>query len=390
MYKMWNLEAEQEKTKHLAGYFYYAMAECERWFGKFGDAEIQCQVLTWHRSMTLPLSKTHDNYVILLALCVSDNSTKIELGHEMYHVLTAWRRGLRQRMAVDEMLAILTSRQLLISQDVDLYIRTVEQRSLFGDPAQVNLYTLFKSKFDRRPEPSSHEPFVSLQIADAIVRTGKALVSIAGWSNICAILQAFTFEEWIESIEDSVIRTQIEEVLELDIPTTTAGVCLHNAYTAEQSCAYARALFWLGRHAQAIELLSIDTSDLKDDVNARQLLADLLFHTGNVEEATVMYTSLLADDPENTRVRTDFGMQLLICSKHRGAIKQLTQALGEQPGVPEVQYHLGVAYWRAQQYLRAEECWNAVDGTNNHYLLEGIRLARESSTTTVLPFFSSL
>ena len=388
--KLLNLEDEQKKTRHLCAFFSYAQTACERWFGLPADGNVKCDIVTWHRTMFVPAEGLNHTHLILLALSPFEKPDCLNLGHEVYHCFTYNRRGVRELMPIDEMLATLCSLQLLKERGMEDYARMVEQRSLMRAKSLVDIPELLARKFTRRPDMFSNQAFVDAPIVDDLVCTGKALGSIVSWRAICQMIHSDTLGQWIVTLGDVGKEREISEVLCFPFEGEEAPMREDESLRKQQVKGFALALFWVGRRAQAITQLTTAIRRFGADPHMNQLLADFLFLNGQIAEGKAIYEFLIASDSTKAVFHTDFGMHLLMNGQNREAISYFQQLPLQDIGSHEVQYHLGLAYWLAKQYMRAEECWNRVHGTGNEFLVDGIRRCTESDTTPIFPFFSSL
>ncbi len=104
----------------------------------------------------------------------------------------------------------------------------------------------------------------------------------------------------------------------------------------------------------------------------------------NLNEAQQMLQKAIDIDPDEGAIRDSLGWVMLLNKHIDEAIKQLELASETIPQDPELNYHLGVAYWKAGRYLEAVNQWNVAltcnpDEKNKALILHALQKAHKSS-----------
>jgi TPR repeat protein len=94
------------------------------------------------------------------------------------------------------------------------------------------------------------------------------------------------------------------------------------------------------------------------ELNAKNNLAYSWIDTGrNVEEALSMLREVLASAPHEAAYLDSYGWALYQLGRYREALPPLCDAARRDPGHPEVQAHLGDAFWRLGRKAEARQQW---------------------------------
>ncbi len=134
------------------------------------------------------------------------------LAHEMYHRVTKHHRGLRQLLWVDEMMAEVSTRQLLCEQGytdyADLRLQVDRQKV-----KQLNVSALKNAQ--RRRVLLGLRGFAYPEgFAEGVSLLGATLEKIVGWEQMCRLIHCQTWDEWLVILPDDV-RLQVCRLLGL-------------------------------------------------------------------------------------------------------------------------------------------------------------------------------
>lgn len=102
----------------------------------------------------------------------------------------------------------------------------------------------------------------------------------------------------------------------------------------------------------------------------------------NLKQAQTMLQKAIDIAPEEGAIRDSLGWVLVLNNQTDLAIKQLEQAAETIPQDPELNYHLGVAYWKVGRYLEAVNQWNEAltcnpDAENKKLILQALQKAHQ-------------
>lgn len=138
------------------------------------------------------------------------------ISHEMYHRVTAGRKGLAGQMWVQEVMACLTSDWFLRNQSFEGYADYAkEYRMSTTERADVQAIRACRRQKSRdwvfRGKSVYPDGFGA-----SVYRTGYALISLLDGNDLCRIVKAATLEEWITSLP---LENQYGVCKVLEIPT---------------------------------------------------------------------------------------------------------------------------------------------------------------------------
>lgn len=140
-------------------------------------------------------------------IAISNKATAPEqlcsvIAHEMYHRVTAGRKGLAGEMWVQEMMAILSSHWFLRRQGFTEYADAVKKRWLDA-PGEANVSLLRDSHRRRGGEWILRGGNVySAEFTNSVGRIGHALICLMDGDDLCRMVKAATLEEWIASLPE--------------------------------------------------------------------------------------------------------------------------------------------------------------------------------------------
>jgi len=125
-----------------------------------------------------------------------------DIAHEMYHRVTAGRKGLAGEMWVQEVLACLTSDWFLRSQGLEGYADHARDYWLSmmekADVQTIRTYRRQKS----RDWVFRGKSFYPNGFGDSVHRTGFSLSNLLDRSALCRMVEAETLDEWIASLPE--------------------------------------------------------------------------------------------------------------------------------------------------------------------------------------------
>ncbi|MFT8717819.1 tetratricopeptide repeat protein [Acetobacter sp.] len=127
----------------------------------------------------------------------------------------------------------------------------------------------------------------------------------------------------------------------------------------ERAAAYERAGDWPKAEADLLEARKM----VPDEPLVLNFLGYGWIQRGlRMKEAQDLLQRALSLDPDDAAIRDSLGWALLRNNDLKGAIRLLERAAEETPLDPEVNYHLGVAYWDMGRATEAVDQWNIALG----------------------------
>ena len=98
-----------------------------------------------------------------------------------------------------------------------------------------------------------------------------------------------------------------------------------------------------------------------DDLNAMQVLADILANSGRIDEAIPYYEKIVQQKPDDETIRVAFGTALLHASYNADAEQELLKAHDLSPNDPQPLYLLGQLYeaWQPPRIDDARSMYSA-------------------------------
>ena len=177
-----------------------AYACCVAWYGPPLDARKPYSVAQAVEGSSFCTQMLGKYYLAISKDASTPEQVCSKIAHEMYHRVTAGRKGLASEMWVQEVMACLTSYWFLQDQGFKGYADTAKEYWLSTmQKADVRAIRACRRRKSRdwvlRGKSIYPDGF-----GDSVIRTGYALISLLDENNLRRIIQAATLEEWIASL----------------------------------------------------------------------------------------------------------------------------------------------------------------------------------------------
>lgn len=237
-----------------------------------------------------------------------------DIAHEMYHRVTAERKGLASEMWVQEMMAWLTSHWFLRDQGFREYADTAKEHWLFG-----------MEQADIGAARASHRQIAGNWVilgrslypegfTGTVIRIGYALNRLLGGDDLRRIIKATTLEEWAASLP------------------------------AERQYAVCRVLD-MATHGKAIP----------GDEKGLDRLFDALEAKGDSSTPVAEFKQIVQLQPENGVAFFYLGYAHDGAGEHNAALDAYARAIKLGYEGNRLFYNVGIVHWQMENYLLAEE-----------------------------------
>lgn len=195
--KIWKLISSIEDPE-LINFSQKAYIHCVKWFGEPDDEKWQC-TLNYGYSNGCARNWLLREYVIVIRNTYKyAEQKKAIIAHEIYHRATMRRKGLRQSVWVDEMVAFLVSQQILRAENLSNYADLRIQRHL-EKQVKINISHLHKVRRRRIiiGYPCANYP---TDFGASVACLGTELEYLVGWSNICRLVNCTSWDDWLDGL----------------------------------------------------------------------------------------------------------------------------------------------------------------------------------------------
>ncbi len=214
-------EIAEEANRYAAE----AYRSCVTWYGPPKDPQNSYRLeQTPGISMHMSFCGTH--WIMISQQASSSEQLCHHIAHEMYHRVSAGRKGLGREMWIDEMLACLTSYWFCLRQGFEDYEEKLKAQWLAAE-GRADVSLLRKSKRNSRRWVLFGEDHYPAGFSQSLMRIGYALTEVLDGNHICRLPQMKTLEEWIASLplEDQYATCRILELpcSNKSMPNTTKG-----------------------------------------------------------------------------------------------------------------------------------------------------------------------
>lgn len=215
-------EIAEEANRYAAE----AYRSCVAWYGPPKDPQ------NTYRLEQTPGTSMHcwlfrgTHYITISQQAAAPEQLCEHIAHEMYHRVTAGRKGLAREMWIQEMLACLTAHWFCRHQGFKEYAEDIKNRWLATE-GKADVSLLRRSKRNSRRWLLYGEDHYSDAFVTSLTRIGYALTRVLDANHICRLSQAKTLEEWVASLpqEDQYAVCRILELPYSDkiAPDTETG-----------------------------------------------------------------------------------------------------------------------------------------------------------------------
>jgi hypothetical protein len=184
---------------------------CVRFFGPPLDPKRAYKIVQGEHSFHWLTLGVH---MITISDQVTSNEQLCEIiAHEMYHRVTAGRKGLASELWINELMATYTSRGFLFNQGFQDYAERTRKNWLATE-GRADMGLLRELDQGARRYVLSGEPVYSPAFIESLVRIGYALETAVGVNDMFSIIKVNTLEEWVASLPEENQYTACQ-VLEL-------------------------------------------------------------------------------------------------------------------------------------------------------------------------------
>lgn len=210
-----------EGAEAAEAYAKNAYACCVAWFGPPLDPHKPYVIQQAVAGSAFCVQWRGKYYLAISKEAVSPEQLCSEIAHEMYHRVTAGRKGLANEMWVQEMMAILSSHWFLRRRGFMEYADAVENQWLEA-PGKANVALLRASHRRRGGDYILRGGEIyTAEFTNSAGRIGHALIRIIDGDDLCRIAKATALEEWIASLPE---EKQYSVCRVLEIPPASRGV----------------------------------------------------------------------------------------------------------------------------------------------------------------------
>ncbi len=297
------------------------------------------------------------------------------IGHEMYHRFTMHRKGMRQQLWVDELLAFLTSHSFLKRQGYSDYAESFAQ--MHTSP----IGKLDIKKLRGYPRPSLYNRVKDMgliyyeEFYFDIAQLFAALKTILGSKDIYPLLKASSLEQWIDSLPEEK-QYCVCRILEVSregtkLPVSESDLC--QTWSALEAKG--------GSEGTIVELqLLSELQPTNAAVFACLSIASVCAEKWDAALNAYLKAHALGSKESLLFSRT--GRTYYLSQDCTPAVKWLQKAAAFEPDLPKVLYGLGCSL-NSLGYLRvAHEAWERILTLEDNVFKN---LARKAIAETPLP-----
>jgi len=291
-----------------------AYACCIAWYGSPSDARkpyCVAQSIEGNSFCKLILGK----YYLAIAKEVSTPENLCsDIAHEMYHRVTAGRKGLASEMWVQEVMACLTSHWFLRDQNFREYANRAKDYWL-SEMEQANIIAARASHRQKmRNWVILGQSIYPKGFSETVLRIGYALNRLLDADDLRRIIKATTLEEWITSLP------------------------------ADRQYAVCRVL----------ELATRDKA-IPSDEKGLDRLFDALEAKGDSNTPVAEFKQIVQLQPENGIAFFYLGYAYDVAEEHDAALDAYLQAWKLGYSDKWLPHNIGDLYWQASNYAAAAE-----------------------------------
>ena len=318
-YSTRNLPAERasEADRYAAEAYIF----CKACFGEPKDAKQPHHVVQGNADFAFCWHCLGTYYLVMSKEVVSSESLCSQVAHEMFHRVTADRKGLAGEMWIQEMMACLTSYWFLRRQGFKEYAEA-HRKGWLDAPGEIDVVLMRNSKRpSHRNYPYNGGDAYSATFLLTMFRVGYALNRIVDGNSLCRIISFPNLSEWIKSLPEGK-QYGVSHILE----------------TPRQEVALPREPEDLAHLYNALETLGDEkrlVSALREVTASQPENGDAFFHLGRVHERSK---------------ELEAARDAYLKAKELGCSSRW------------LPYNLGNVYWNEKDYLPAAEWyWKAFE-----------------------------
>jgi tetratricopeptide (TPR) repeat protein len=292
--------------------------------------------------------------ITIAAETIGTDAAWLILGHEIYHLVTAWNlTALRSALWVDEMLATQSSLELLRAGGRSQYADKVSEQT------RASARWVTRAELER-VHANTRWGWVRTGYPGwfpaTVTAWGSTLRYVAGWDAMMQLAVIDSWEQWIASLpsEDQAAVSWLfglegEPRLEwlndqaVDIDRRTAAV----------------SLYLLGCDAVAAPAIEQVLSGDPTDTECLRYSASIAKARGDLNGQITAYRRLVKADHRSWIAYYNLANVLSDAGDHAEAVRSLIEANALNVTEPRVMYNLGVAYRKLGDMETAKRWWRA-------------------------------
>ena len=184
------------EDKNLLDFCNVAYDSCVRWFGTPQDEDWPTELFRMNNARCYRIQRSKKYIITTCSHYTTINQDKATIAHEMFHRVTALYPEMKINLWIDEMLAYLTSRQILIEIGLGSYSNyrdsIILQSNQKLDINTLKNYRKSKTIFFSKKQKASFYNSTSV--------LGIELMYHLEWEHICNLVPSKSLDQWLLSL----------------------------------------------------------------------------------------------------------------------------------------------------------------------------------------------